>query len=96
MKARDDAQKQDIEYRRSVDLPRGVVEIVERETHETLGCCFRQEDGESKITKPAQTTRLVIDGAVSRTKNFVSKARSEIGELSAILQELTNPHPKAQ
>jgi hypothetical protein len=56
------------------------VEIIERETMRTI----RLEQGEYVNSKPI--ARLVIDDAIERSKNFISKSRSQFDELNAFLR----------
>ena len=55
----------------------GDVTVVEREMHEF----YRFED--------ASPTRLIIDDAIERTRNYISKSRAEFAELKSLMQELT-------
>ena len=64
------------ESRNVFNFSDGTVTVVECETLEI----YRIE---------ASATRLVIDEAIERTKNFVAKSRSEIAGLNAVLQDLT-------
>ena len=55
----------------------GAVTVIEREVHEL----YRLEESSS--------TRLIIDDAIERTKNYISKSRAEFAELKSLMQELT-------
>ena len=55
----------------------GDVIAVEREVHEF----YRLEESSS--------TRLIIDDAIERTMNYISKSRAEFAELKSLMQELT-------
>ena len=55
----------------------GEVTVVEREVHEF----YRLEEPSSP--------RLVIEDAIERTRNYISKSRAEFAELSSLMQELT-------
>ena len=55
----------------------GDVTIVECEVHEF----YRLEE--------SSATRLIIDDAIERTKNYISKSRAEFAELKSLMQELT-------
>lgn len=65
-----------IESNRVFDLPDGPVTICEREVHEF----YRPEE--------ASPTRLVISGAIDRTRTFIAKTREEFSELNSIMREL--------
>lgn len=57
----------------------GDVIVVEREVHEFYA-----------LERPTTAApRLIIENAIERTRNFISKSRSEISELSSLMQELT-------
>jgi hypothetical protein len=56
------------------------VEIIERETMRSI----RLEDGEYVNSRPA--ARLIIDDAIERSKNFISKSRSQMSELNSFLR----------
>lgn len=64
------------ESNRVFDLPGGPVTICEREVHEF----YRPEE--------VSPTRLVISGAIDRTRTFISKAREEFAELNSVMSEL--------
>jgi hypothetical protein len=66
-----------IETRNTFKFADGEVTVVEREVHEF----YRLE--------PSPSTRLIIDDAIERTRNFIAKSRSEIAELSSVMRELT-------
>lgn len=87
MKAYEQRGTERFERRRNVSLPDGDVEIFEREWQDTVVLPLRKK-------RPA--TRLIVDEAVTMTRGFISKARSEIGELSTLLQELTESGIKAR
>ena len=55
----------------------GEVIVVEREVHEFYA-----------FDRPA-SPRLIIDNAIEHTRNFISKSRSDMGELNSLLRELT-------
>lgn len=55
----------------------GDVTVVEREIHEFY-----------RLEEPA-STRLIIGGAIERTRDFIAKSRSEMAEINSLLQELT-------
>lgn len=57
----------------------GPVIINEREVHE-----FVRVDNGVRVSKP----RLVIGDAIERTREFVTKARADIGDLNSVLREL--------
>ena len=65
------------ETRNVFNFEEGEVTIVEREVHE-----FYAFDQHS-------SPRLIIDNAIEHTRNFISKSRSEFGELTTLLGELT-------
>lgn len=54
----------------------GAVTVIEREVHEL----YRLEQPDS--------TRLVIGNAIERTRDFISRSRSEFAELASVMQEL--------
>jgi len=56
------------------------VEIIEREMMRSI----RLEDGEYVNSRPA--ARLIIDDAIERSKNFISKSRSQMSELNSFLR----------
>jgi hypothetical protein len=59
------------------------VEILEKETLRKI----KVEDTEHAISSP----RLVISDAFSRSKNLISKSRSQLGELDAFLKSIVRP-----
>ena len=59
------------------------VMIIERETVQKIVV----EDN-AFSTLPRRTPRLVIDGAISRSKMLVSKSRSQLGEIDGYLRSL--------
>lgn len=65
-----------IETSSVMELPGGNVTVNEREIHEF----YRPEPTE---------TRLIIDDAIERTMEFISKTRAEFEELNSVMRELT-------
>ena len=57
------------------------VEIIEHDTVHTI----RVEDGTFKMKRP---TRLVIGDALTKSKNFVAKSRSQLGDVDAFLKSV--------
>jgi hypothetical protein len=84
-----------VETDRTFEFSDGAVIVNEREMRETVRISGAHFTGSPAPEKPAQPTRLIIEDAVSRTRNFVAKTRDEVGELSSLLQELTGPLAKA-
>jgi hypothetical protein len=66
-----------IETNKVFSFADGDVMVVEREVHEF----YRLEEPNS--------TRLIIDDAIERTRNYISKSRAEFAELKSLMQELT-------
>jgi hypothetical protein len=66
-----------IETNNVISFADGEVTVVEREVHEFY-----------RLEEPA-STRLIIDDAIERTKNYISKSRAEFSDLRMLLQELT-------
>lgn len=64
------------------------VRIFERETKRLVFPTICREKHEPKPS----TTQLVIDDAVSRSKDFIARRRSELGEVDSLLKSLIN-HP---
>ena len=65
-----------IESNRVLDFPDGPVTIWEREVHEFYG------------PSTASSPRLIISGAIDRTRAFISKTRDEFSELNSVMREL--------
>jgi hypothetical protein len=61
------------------------VEIIEHDTVRTI----KVEDGVFKMKRP---TRLVISDALTRSKNFIAKSRSQLGDVDAFLKSIVR-HP---
>jgi hypothetical protein len=61
------------------------VEILEHETVHTI----KVEDGTFKMKRP---TRLVVSDAFTRSKNFIAKSRSQMGDIDAFLKSIIR-HP---
>lgn len=57
------------------------VEILEHDTVRTI----KVEEGTFKMKRP---TRLIVSEAFSRSKNFVAKSRSQLGEIDAFLKNI--------
>lgn len=54
----------------------GEVTVIEREVHEFY-----------RLEAP-DPTRLIIGNAIERTRDFISRSRSEFAELASVMQEL--------
>ena len=65
-----------IETNNVISFADGEVTVVEREVHEF----YRLEE---------PSPRLVIEDAIERTRNYISKSRAEFAELRSLMQELT-------
>ena len=61
------------------------VEIMEHETMNTAGVNDEQESNCSNVRTP----RLVISDAVSRSKLFIAKSRSQLGDVDSFLKSIT-------
>jgi hypothetical protein len=94
MKAKKFNETEVFEADRTFDFPDGVVTLKERATREVIR--FNKDRGIARTGEngTAPPTRLIVGGAIARTKGFVAKTRDEIGELSAILQELTGSYAR--
>jgi hypothetical protein len=57
------------------------VEILEHDSVNTISV----KDGKFKMTKQP---RLVIEGAVAKSKDFISKSRSQLGEVDTFLRNI--------
>lgn len=58
------------------------VEILERETMRTI-----RLDGESPVEVPkSKTPRLVVCDALSRSRLFVTRSRSQLGDLDSLIR----------
>jgi hypothetical protein len=70
------------------------VEILEYETMRTI----RTDAEEEKIDtrRFAHEPRLVVDDAISRSKLFVAKSRSQLGEVDTFLRSVVRPPLKAK
>lgn len=66
-----------VETRNVFNFADGPVTVDEREVHEFYGF------------EAASSPRLIIVDAIERTKDFIARSRSEIGELSSIMRELS-------
>lgn len=66
-----------IETSNVFNLEGGPVTVIEREVHEFY-----------RLADPSGT-RLIIEEAIGKTKNFIARSREEFSELSSVLRELT-------
>jgi hypothetical protein len=57
------------------------VEILEHDTVRTI----KVEDGTFKMKRP---TRLVISDAFNKSKNFIAKSRSQMGDIDSFLKTI--------
>ena len=69
------------EYQRFRRRYQSGVEIVERETVSTITV----DDGEFKMNQPPQ---LVISEAAASSKRFITRTRSQLGEVDALLRSV--------
>lgn len=94
MKAIKFTESESFEVEGVFEFADGNVTINEREIHECIR--YGEDPNLSVEMEPARprSTKLVIDDAIALTKEFVAKRRSEIGELSSVLRELTSGNVK--
>jgi hypothetical protein len=69
------------EYQRFRRRYQSGVEIVERETVSTITV----DDGEFKMNQPPQ---LVISEAAANSRRFITRTRSQLGEVDALLRSV--------
>ena len=60
------------------------VEIVESEIKRSI----KFEDGTYKMSKLTSPTRLVVSDAINRSKLFVTKSRSQLGDVDSFLRNI--------
>ena len=60
------------------------VEIIERETQRSI----RFEDNAYINSKPVSATQLVVSDAINRSKLFISKSRSQLGEIDSFIRNI--------
>jgi hypothetical protein len=80
MKAFENGNDSDGFERFSRRLQHGV-EILEHDTVRTI----RVEDGTFRMKRP---TQLIVNEAFSRSKNFIAKSRSQMGDIDAFLKSI--------
>jgi hypothetical protein len=80
MKATDNGNNSNGFERFSRRLQHGV-EIIEHDTIRTI----KVEEGKFKMKRP---TRLVIGDAFNKSKNFIAKSRSQMGEIDSFLKNI--------
>jgi hypothetical protein len=61
------------------------VEILERERIDTVRL---EQEGDTEIGRRGHRPRLIIDDAISRSKLFVSKSRSQLREVDSLLRSI--------
>ena len=60
------------------------VEIIERETQRSI----RFEDNTYKNSRPVSATQLVVSDAINKSKLFISKSRSQLGEIDSFIRNI--------
>ena len=60
------------------------VEIIESETQRSI----RFEDDTYKNSRPAGPTQLVVSDAINKSKLFISKSRSQLGEIDSFIRTI--------
>ena len=60
------------------------VEIIERETQRSI----RFEDNAYINSKPVSATQLVVSDAINKSKLFISKSRSQLGEIDSFIRNI--------
>ena len=60
------------------------VEIIESETQRSI----RFENDAYKNSKPVRPTQLVVSDAINRSKLFISKSRSQIGDIDSFIRSI--------
>ena len=60
------------------------VEIIERETQRSI----RFEDNTYKNSRPVRATQLVVSEAISKSKLFISKSRSQLGDIDSFIRNI--------
>jgi hypothetical protein len=60
------------------------VEIIERETQRSI----RFEDDTYKNSQPVSATQLVVSEAINKSKTFISKSRSQLGEIDSFIRNI--------
>ena len=68
------------------------VEIVERETKRSI----RFEDDAYINSKAVRSPQLVVSGAINRSKLFITKSRSQLGEIDAFIRNITRRTAEAK
>jgi len=60
------------------------VEIIERETQRSI-----RVEGDAYInSKPVSATQLVVSDAINRSKLFISKSRSQLGDIDSFIRNI--------
>jgi len=62
------------------------VEIIERETQRSI----RFEDSTYKNSRPVSATQLVVSDAINRSKLFISKSRSQLGDIDSFIRSIVS------
>jgi len=73
--------KQGKEYQQFRRRFQSGVEILERESVSTITV----EDNEFKMTRQP---RLIVNDAVHRSRKFIAKSKSQLGEINNVLQDI--------
>ena len=60
------------------------VEIIESETQRSI----RFEDNTYKNSRPARATQLIVSDALNKSKLFISKSRSQLGDIDTFIRNL--------
>jgi hypothetical protein len=60
------------------------VEIIESETQRSI----RFENDAYKNSQPVSATQLVVSDAINKSKLFISKSRSQLGDIDSFIRNL--------